>query len=346
MNGPPSAIHRGPAPMTDNARTRALCKLGYTEREAAFISLVALHSGYFIRRQYQAFAGQRGGVEDRFLRRAVSCNHVRATVYPNRTEVCHVFARSVYRAIGDENNRNRRPRPAFSIKAKLMALDFVLAHPARQFLATEREKRKHFCLERGVDESILPGKKYSGRSASEPTRRCFIEKYPIFLDHSERSSRRIASFCYVDEGVLSNSGFASFLKRYRRLLVALRRFRLVYVAAEHKPFRRAEHAFERFSKSLTDPQTHAPSGVMGEYFHVRRLLETRQYRELDKAKLDRLRDLSQRFRHPTAESRFRHWAEEVAAHERFGPVDARFESYRLHHNYDIFGTEQRRNSSA
>lgn len=332
--------------MKDSARTRDLCKLGYTEREAAFLSLVALHSGYFLRRQYQVFAGQRGGVEDRLLRRAVSRSHVRATVYPNRTEVYHVFARSVYRAIGDENNRNRRPRPAFSIKAKLMALDFVLAHPARQFLATEREKHQHFCLERGVDQSILPGKKYSGHSAPQPTHRYFIEKYPIFLDRSGVDSRRIASFCYVDEGVLSNSGFASFLKRYRRLFVALRRFKLVYVAAEHKPFRRAGQAFERFANSLRAPKTHAPGGEMAEYFHLRRLLETRQYRQLDKAKLDRLRDLSQRFRHPTAELRFQLWTEEVAAHERFGPVDARFEPYRLHHNYDIFGTEQRRNSSA
>ena len=32
-----------------------LQKLGYTEREAAFLYLVGIHSGYFLRRQYLAF---------------------------------------------------------------------------------------------------------------------------------------------------------------------------------------------------------------------------------------------------------------------------------------------------
>jgi hypothetical protein len=46
---------------------------------------------------------------------------------------------------------------------------------------------------------------------------------------------------------------------------------------------------------------------------------------LDKSKLDRLRDLSQRFRHYRTDSHFQQWAQEVGAHERFGPVEARFE---------------------
>jgi hypothetical protein len=271
---------------------------------------------------------------------------VRATIYANRTEVYHVFARAVYRAIGEEDNRNRRPRPAFSIKAKLMALDFVLAHPTVQFLATESEKLEYFCGEQGIDRSILPGKTYSGGPSSESTRRYFIEKYPIFLGDADHPAPRLPSFCYVDEGVLSNSGFTSFLNRYRQLFVTLRRFRLIYIAAEHEPFRRAERGFERFVDVLTNPEAPARRGAIGEYFRLRRLLETRQYQHLDKSKLDRLRDLSKRFRHHGTESQFRQWAEEVGAHERFGPVEARFEPYRLCQNYDIFGTEPSRNSAA
>lgn len=200
--------------MTDSERICSLQRLGYTKREAAFLLLVALHSGYFLRRQYQVFAGYRGKVEERFLGRAATLSHVRAAVHANRTEVYHVFARAIYRVIGDEDNRNRRPRPVFSIKAKLMSLDFVLAHPAAQFLATEREKIQYFCGQRAVDRALLPGKTYSASPPSEQTRRCFIEKYPIFLDSSDDATPPLASFCYVDEGVLSNSGFTSFLKRY------------------------------------------------------------------------------------------------------------------------------------
>jgi hypothetical protein len=42
--------------MTDAERINALQALGYNEREAAFLCLAALHSGYFLRRQYHSFA--------------------------------------------------------------------------------------------------------------------------------------------------------------------------------------------------------------------------------------------------------------------------------------------------
>lgn len=329
---------RSPAFVTPRDRIDALRSLGYTSREAAFLALAALHSGYFLRRQYQAFVGYRGKVEESLLERAATLGHIHSTIYPNRTEVYHVFARAIYRAIGDEDNRNRRPRPVFSIKAKLMALDFVLAHPAARFLATEREKLEYFCGPGGVDRAVLPGKTYAANSPSEQTRRYFIEKYPIFLDRTDDAIPALASFCYVDEGVLSNSGFTSFLKRYGPLFAALARFRLVYVAAEHKPFRRAERAFDRFTEALANPESATPGGQMGEYFCLRRLFETRQYGQLNKAKLDRLRDLSQRFQHSAAESRFKQWAKFVETKARLGRVDAHFEAYRLPHSYDIFGT--------
>ena len=61
-----------PASLTDTLHIVALKRLGYVERETAFFSLVAHHSGYFVRRQYQQFGGYRGGFEKRLLRRAES----------------------------------------------------------------------------------------------------------------------------------------------------------------------------------------------------------------------------------------------------------------------------------
>ncbi len=85
---------------------------------------------------------------------------------------------------------------------------------------------------------------------------------------------------------------------------------------------------------------------MGEYFRLRRLFETRQYGQLNKTKLDRLRDLSQRFQHSAAESRFQQWAKSVETKARFGRIDAHFEAYRLPHSYDIFGTHPGPRSAA
>ena len=92
-----------------------------------------------------------------------------------------------------------------------MALDFVLAHPAAHFLATRREKLQYFCRQRAVDRALLPGKTYSASPAAAQTRRYFIEEYPILLDSTDDATPPLASFCYVDEGVLSSSGFTTFL---------------------------------------------------------------------------------------------------------------------------------------
>jgi hypothetical protein len=51
-----------------------------------------------------------------------------------------LFSKPFYKAIGEEDNRNRRERRVFTIKNKLMCLDFVLANRRHRFLATESEK--------------------------------------------------------------------------------------------------------------------------------------------------------------------------------------------------------------
>ncbi len=313
----------------------ALMGLGYPEREAQFLYVVAAHSGYFMRRQYEAFAGlPRGASGSRFLRRAVAAKHVRSIPHSNRTEVFHLFSRSIYRAIGTEDNRNRRQRPHYSVKAKVMTLDFVLGRRDRRFLATEQEKLEYFVGARGIDLDRLPGKTYTARSSGATTRRYFIEKSPIYFEPDGHSS--VPSFCYVVEGALSASGLTSFLNRYRPLFASLRRFRLTYVAAEHRPFRRALSVFEHFETSLDHPEDRLPSGLLGDYFRLRYHLESRQYHLLDKAKLDRLRTLADRFQDSSDEKKFREWADEMAMSRRPEPIEADFELHRLYHRYDIF----------
>jgi hypothetical protein len=52
--------------------------VGYLEREAAFLYLVAVHSGYFLRRQYAQFIKRdSGALATRFLAKAARLNHLR-----------------------------------------------------------------------------------------------------------------------------------------------------------------------------------------------------------------------------------------------------------------------------
>ena len=47
--------------MTWEERADAVASLGFTTRQARFLALAALHSGYCLRRQYGAFAGLQSG---------------------------------------------------------------------------------------------------------------------------------------------------------------------------------------------------------------------------------------------------------------------------------------------
>jgi hypothetical protein len=219
-----------------------------------------------------------------------------------------------------------------------MALDYVLGHRSHHYLATEQEKVDYFVLTLGIDPSKLPAKSYRSAARELGTRRYFVEKYPLFLSTSSLSSSPVVSLCYVDEGVLSTTGFESFLNRYRRLFTALRRFRLVYVAAEQLHLRLAERKFLRFSEELSFPERCRPGGILGDYFWLRYLLDTSQWSLLDTAGLNRLGNLTRRFRSSPIDQRFEDWKEELAAAQGSGPVDADFETVRLPYHYDIFGT--------
>ena len=144
--------------MTFDDRVRALEPLGFTPRQTRFIATVALHSGYCLRRQYSAFAGVACGknVSD-FLDTLVARRLAeRFTQRADRGLIYHLHARSIYRALGQDHNRNRRNASAALIARKIMLLDFVLGHPEVEWMATERDKVEMFAERCGVPLADLP----------------------------------------------------------------------------------------------------------------------------------------------------------------------------------------------
>jgi hypothetical protein len=113
--------------VTEAERINALQSLGYNEREAAFLCLAALHSGYFFRRQYHAFAGVETGKASLLLEEKLTeRRHAKVISFAYGTQLYHLCSRPFYEALGESNNRHRRSRAPLSIKAKLMGLDYVL----------------------------------------------------------------------------------------------------------------------------------------------------------------------------------------------------------------------------
>jgi hypothetical protein len=60
----------------------ALQSIGYTEREAAFLYLVAVHSGCFLRRQFDYFIDRnKGAIAQRFLEKARLAGNIEVIDY-------------------------------------------------------------------------------------------------------------------------------------------------------------------------------------------------------------------------------------------------------------------------
>jgi hypothetical protein len=87
----------------------SLAGFGYSEREAAFLYLVAMHSGYFLRRQFNQFvARERGAIATHFLRKAMGLCHVSAMPCVEGRFIYHVTDRRLYGLVGLPGSQGRR----------------------------------------------------------------------------------------------------------------------------------------------------------------------------------------------------------------------------------------------
>ncbi len=335
-------------PMTETDQIEALTQVGYTELEARFLLKVALHSGYFLRRQATPFfSGNACASVGAFIEKLFENGHVTAIAFDPDTHLYHLANRTFYALIGEEDNRNRRMKEASTIKTRLMQLDFVLGQSQMQFLATEPVKRHYFTAARSIEETLLPYRVYNGRH-TYPARRFFIEKYPIFVTEGA-NSEAIVSFCFVDEGFTTMSHFELFLSRYSRLLTALGNFQIVYVAARKKPFGQAGAVFEKYLNKWQAGMNATDSLLqrLRSYFSVRLQYDNKEFAALDRVTLTELRAARNEFSGPENERLFDAWKTggDTALRQLFAPesvsrqaLQGSFSTHYLEHNYDFLGT--------
>jgi len=337
-------------PLTYQERGAALARFGYTEREGAFLCQAALHGGYFLRRQYSQFLSrQDGGSVAQLIEKALALDHARALTFHPKTNIYHLYTRPFYEALGQTDNRNRRQREPLTIKNKIMGFDYVLAHPANHYLATEQEKVNYFTGALQLPASVLPAKLY--HSPENQTARYFVEKYPIFLAPAVAGQPPVVSFCFVDEGMTTLSRFTTFLAQYAALFAALARFRMIYVAAAPALFEAARHAFERYLNHVPD-QSNGASNTKDiprllDYFRARKLYQTKDLAAFDRDKLIRLRHDTEEFSGSQYAALFERWkvAGDAPVLEFLtsktapvAPMSGAFSTCLLEISYDLFGT--------
>jgi hypothetical protein len=162
-------------------RIAAVMAFGFTERQARFLAHVLVFSGVFLERQYRVFTGLVHGQKTHdFLTKLITDGYATA-VTPgalHRGRLYHVHYKPLYEAIGEPNNRHRKPASLGRFVERLMLLDAVLADDRCGWLGTERDKRAYFAaaMEMKID-FWLPHLTF-GRGA-DTTTRWFPDKLPI-----------------------------------------------------------------------------------------------------------------------------------------------------------------------
>ncbi len=304
----------------------AIQTLGYTLDEARFLYLVAVHSGYFVPRQFLTFSGtKRGKRSNNFVTKLESRGHVTWREYHRTGGVYHLFSRTLYRYIGKENLRNRRRHSVEFICTRLLLLDFILGNLGFNYLETEPEKVAFFCDVLGVLRKLLPAKTYEGGPRSEPTLRYFVDKFPLFLDYTESPSSPVVTFSYVDPGQASLAGFANYLRAYLPLLRQLETFSFLYIANSPVHFLAAEQCFVSLVRI---PLQADISCELLRYFRLRNAWELKRYGSLSVSDIEWLKEATHRFRGERFEGSYHAWSSGVLTEESLRTEFAQLRPHR------------------
>ncbi len=283
-------------------------ELGYTEAEARFLYIVAVHSGYFTLGQFRSFTNTSYGKwPTSFSQKLLKQGHATVRDYMRRGSIFHLFSRTVYDRIDKENLRKRMKHSFDFMRTRLLLLDFILANQQFNYFETEQDKVRFFCEELGVPKDALPAKVYQGRFDSKPALRYFTDKFPLFLAPPIFGAPPVVTFTYVDSGFVTLSNFVAHLAAYQGLFRQLKSFRFLYIAAKDAYFRKAE---ERFRSLVKSPLESDVASEILRYFQVRTKWEHHEYVVPVTEDLEFLNDARRRFYGDGFESLFQAWSTE------------------------------------
>lgn len=227
----------------------ALQTFGYTEREASFLYLVAIHSGYFLRRQFDYFIDRnKGAIAQNFLEKARVAGHIEVIDYGESRHVYHLFSKPIYRLLGNAESQNRRRKGDGLIRARLIALDYVLEHDSDHYLESDEDRSDFFGRVRTVPAELFSG--YDGKLFAALT------TFPVSVADRTQPATSLVRFLFADEALLSTAKFSRFLSVAERLLRALGTFEIVYASNSSHNFEEAEAEFRsRFAVAAPAKQS-------------------------------------------------------------------------------------------
>jgi hypothetical protein len=246
---------------------------GYTEAEARFLYLVATHSGYFTVRQFLDFAKAKSGNRNaRLVQKLFALGHVSAQRYRRRSLVYHLHSRPIYDAIGKGELRNRRGHELGHIKARLLALDYILAYPDDDYFETSEAKREYFVRRFKVSENLFLPTRENGRGIT------FADRFPLCVSYSSPEFMPVVTFTYIDSGHKNLEPFIAHLRIYRPLFQQLPGFQFLYISTASGLKKEAAELFALFTDGRTLED-------LTRYFDLQTKWDNKQYRLLSEAEV-------------------------------------------------------------
>jgi hypothetical protein len=329
--------------MTKEDQIRAIQALGYSQLEAQFLRLVALHSGYFVRRQFLRFTeSARGKRAQDFIDRLIARSHARRQIFRQDRHLFRLQSKAIYEALGQDEHRHGREHQPSTVRLRLMGLDLVLEHPEYQFLSTEQQRLEYFCERRGIDAQALPARLY--RSHGTLTTRYFPDGFPQFL----RADNPLAvSFVYLEDGQLTADAFRAYLRHYKSLFERLGKLDLLQLTTVPARFTLAQGVLARFRLQVWGSR---PPAVdlhrLRAHFPHRLLYETRATSTLNTAEMQALAEDWHTLCGPEIDHLYAIWKQDGAAALRAAwaaqqppaPPQIHLMASVLAYDYDLFGT--------
>jgi hypothetical protein len=325
-----------------NEHIEALQSFGYTQQEARFLCIVAIHSGYFTQRQYTEFGPKKTGcIVHGFTNKLVSHGHATEHRYQNNARVLHFTHKAMYCAIGKENIRNRRKHTFEFMKGRLAILDFVLRHLQHDYLEGEAEKVQYFEERFQIRPQDMPGRTYRGANKVPDTIRYFVDKFPLFLD-STAAGEPLVTLTFIDPGFGNLEALKTHLDTYSLFLSRIPRFAFVFGSPQAQLFKAAEKMF----KEMTDPQPGKLSQQVARYFELRANWEAKRYGLFKDPDIEFMNHAKQCFAGEVFESAFKEWkAGRLTQKDLVAVLENRprrmqqieFKTFLLPHDYSSFG---------
>ncbi|MPY90860.1 MAG: hypothetical protein GEU99_23470 [Luteitalea sp.] len=276
---------------------------GYNPIQSRFLTLVILHTGVFLRRQYCTFGqGRRGSLDHVFIRKLLASRHATASPYYASERLYHVHAKPLYAALHRPDDSHRRRANAALCAQRLLTLDYVLTAPEQPYLTSEGDKAALF-TELDVSRDVWPARTFRGRASSaDTTTRYFPEKFPLY--HSPTDGT-VFLFPHAIPGTATEA-LDTFLARYLPLFRALPRVMLRYLHPAGLPPEQTLRTLARFQR---DPDRRLPElrRSLRRTFSVRERLESRHTHGLTLADLDQHRLDQARFHGAPYEQTYAAW---------------------------------------